>query len=296
MALGLVAALGAAAVFGYAAILQARSVRRVTAAEVKTGAAGQIGRTAATSTSDATHFIGHLLRQPLYLVAVLLNLCGFALHLVAIRTIPLYLAQAAVACSLAVTAVLAVLLMNELLTRGDWAAVAAITLGLVLLASASGHIGKDTPPAGFLLLLGLTIAAIAVLGLVLAHSGTAYAPSLLGFLAGLGFACSGLSARVLPTLTSGALWTSPATYLLPLSGALAFALYSVALRRGVVTEATGPMIVMQTVTPALVGVAVLGDHIRSGWAPVAVAGFVLTGIGAVALARFESGLDGHAAG
>jgi hypothetical protein len=47
------------------------------------------------------------------------------------------------------------------------------------------------------------------------------------------------------------------------------------------------MIVLQTALPALAGVLVLGDEVRSGWALGALGGFVLTGIGATLLVRFE---------
>jgi len=53
------------------------------------------------------------------------------------------------------------------------------------------------------------------------------------------------------------------------------------------------MIVLQTVTPAVVGIALLDDTVQDGMAAVAVIGFVLTCAGAVALARFEGGPEGH---
>jgi drug/metabolite transporter (DMT)-like permease len=274
MVLGLSAALSAAVVFGFAAVLQARAVRRVRA-------------------PDAPRLLLLLLREPLFLASVALSLFGFCLHLVAVRTIPLYLAQAGIAGSLAVTALLAVALIHERLTNADWAAVVAITVGLAVLAIASGDIGEDDPPHGFMLGLYVGIVVVALLGVVALRSQSTYAASALGVLAGLGFAGSGLAARVLPGLTPAELWDSPATYALPLSGALAYGLYSFALRRGSVTEATGPMIVLQTVTPAIVGVALLGDQVRQGWAAVAVVGFALTAVGAVALARFEGGPEGH---
>ncbi len=277
MLLGLSAALGAAVVFGFAAILQARAIRRLDS------------DTSATDRRSTVSFLLQLLSIPLYLLAVLLNLAGFGLHLVAVRTIPLYLAQAGIAGSLAVTALLAVLMLGEHLTPGDWSAVAAITVGLALLALASGDIGPDDPPAGFVVWLFVGIASVAAAGGLLSRSHGAYTATGLGVAAGLGFAGSGLAARVLPGLTPAQLWDSPATYALPLSGALAFALYSLALRRGAVTEATGPMIVLQTAAPALIGLAVLGDQVRAGWHIVAMVGFALTAIGAVALARFEAG-------
>jgi drug/metabolite transporter (DMT)-like permease len=276
MALGLSAALGAAVVFGFAAVLQARAVRRMRG-------------------PDSGRILLRLLGEPLFLASVGLSLCGFALHLVAVRTIPLYLAQAGIAGSLAVTALLAVLMIHEQLTPADWAAVVAISLGLTLLAVASGDIGDDDPPTGFSLGLYIGIVVVALLAIAVARSRSVYVPSVLGVLAGLGFAGSGLAARVLPGLSPSDLWSSPATYALPLSGGLAYAIYSFALRRGSVTEATGPMIVLQTVAPALVGVWLLGDQVRDGWATVAVVGFVMTAVGAVALARFESGPDGGGA-
>jgi drug/metabolite transporter (DMT)-like permease len=274
MLVGLSAALTAAFVFGFAAIVQARAVRRL----------GPSDR------SDASgRFLVRLLREPLFLAAIGLNLVGFVLHLVAIRLIPLYLAQAGISLSLAVTAVLAVLMMREHLKRQDWVAVGAITFGLVLLAMASGDIGTADPPDGFVAWVSVGVAAVGLAGLAVSRSTRHLAAGVLGFLGGLGFAGSGLCARVLPGLTPAELLGAPATYLLQVSGGLAFLLYSLALRRGTVTEATGPLIVMQTVTPALIGVWVLGDEVRSGWAAVAVVGFVLSLVGAVALARFESG-------
>ncbi len=277
MLLGLSAALGAAVVFGFAAILQARAVRRLDSVS------------SASESRSTISFLLHLVRIPLFLVAVALNLAGFGLHLVAIRTVPLYLAQAGIAGSLAVTALLAVLMMGEHLTAGDWSAVAAISIGLALLATSSGDIGSDHAPDGFVPWLFVAIVSVAVTGALWSRSHGRYAATALGFLAGLGFAGSGLAARILPDLTPAQLWNDPTTYALPMSGGLAFALYSLALRRGAVTEATGPMIVMQTATPALVGLTVLSDEVRSGWAIVAVVGFVLTAVGAVALARFEAG-------
>jgi hypothetical protein len=90
-----------------------------------------------------------------------------------------------------------------------------------------------------------------------------------------------------PELTVESVLTSPVAYALPLSGALAFMLYSLALQRSSVTVATAPMIVLQTALPALIGVLLLGDAVRSGWAIGAIGGFVLTAIGATLLVRFE---------
>ena len=272
--LGLGAALAAAAVFGFASIAQAEAVRRAT---------GTAGR------GSPGAFLLRLLAVPQFWLAIALNLVGFLLHLVSLRIVPLYLSQAGIAGSLAVTAVLAVLVLGERLSRSDWFAVAAVCFGLAVLAAASGDIGDTDSARPLEAWLAIAAVGVAIVGAAVVRSSVPYAAPLLGLLAGLGFAGSGLAARLLPDLRPADLLSDPATYLLPASGALAFALYSFALRRGSITAATAPMIVAQTVVPAVAGVALLGDELRTGWLPAGLTGFVLTAAGAVALARFESG-------
>ena len=66
------------------------------------------------------------------------------------------------------------------------------------------------------------------------------------------------------------LLTSPATYALVVAGVVAMLTYSIALQRGTVTQATAPLVVGETVAPALVGLLLLGDHARPGWGWVAL--------------------------
>jgi len=272
--LGLAAALAAAGVFGCSAILQAIGSRRVA------NDSGLSARTAAL-----------LLQQPAFLAALLLNLLGFLLHLVAVRLLPLFLAQAGIAASLAVTALLAMRIFHDRLSRVDWAAIAAVCVGLALLTAAAGQTGQQRATAAMTVTLFAIAAVMVVGGLVATRMRGPVAAGGLSLLAGLGFANTALTARLLPELTVSSVLVSPVAYALPLSGALAFLLYSLALQRSSVTVATAPMIVVQTAGPAIVGVLLLGDAVRSGWAVGALAGFVLTAVGAVALVRFEGVRD-----
>jgi len=273
--LGLAAALAAAGVFGGSAILQAIGSRRVA------DDSGLSPRTAAL-----------LLRQPAFLAALVLNLLGFLLHLVAVRLLPLFLAQAGIAASLAVTALLAMRIFHDQLSRIDWAAIAAVCVGLALLTAAAGQTGQERATTAMTVTLYAVAAGMVVGGLVATRLRGPVAAGGLSLLAGLGFANTALSARLLPELTVSSVLGSPVAYALPLSGALAFLLYSLALQRSSVTVATAPMIVVQTAGPAIVGVLLLGDAVRSGWAPSALVGFVLTAAGAVALVRFEGVREG----
>jgi drug/metabolite transporter (DMT)-like permease len=272
--LGFCAALAAAVLFGSASIVQATAVRR-------------IPRSAGLS----TRLVVELLGQPLFIIAMAMNLVGFSLHLVALRSIPLFLAQAGIAASLAVTALLAVRVHDDRLERADWAAVTGTCFGLALLAASSGSVGDETASGPFIVGLYAALAVLATGGFLASRMQGAVSTELLGLLAGFGFAGVSVSARVLPGLAPGTVVAAPSAYALAVSGALAFLLYSVALQRGSVTGATAPMIVSQTVTPAAVGVLLLHDGIRPGWIPIAAIGFVVTGLGALQLARFEQTVE-----
>ncbi len=271
MLVGLGAALTAAVLFGCGSIVQAIAVRRLP-----------------PSSGLSANLVFELLTEPVFLLAMALNLVGFGAHLVALRSIPLFLAQSGIAASLAVTALLAVWIFGDELGPLDWAAVAAVCAGLALLAASSGAAGDEAASGRFVLGLAACLAVLAVSGLIVSRADGPVWTALLGLLAGFGFAGVSISARILPSLTPSALVGAPATYTLLVSGAIAFLLYSVALQRGSVTGATAPMIVSQTVTPSVVGVLLLNDGIRPGWSLLALLGFVVTGVGAMTLARYEN--------
>lgn len=79
---------------------------------------------------------------------------------------------------------------------------------------------------------------------------------------------------------------NPALYALLLGGGAAFLLLTSALQRGSVTVATAGMVLGETIGPAVVGVVWLGDSTREGLAWLAVLGFAVAVVGALALARF----------
>lgn len=268
--LGLAAALAAAVVFGGSSILQAVGSRRVP-----------------SSSGFHVRTVGRLLRQPTFVAAVLLNLLGFVLHLIAVRALPLFLAQAGIAASLAVTALLAVHFFHDRLSFAEWGAVAAVCVGLAMLTAAAGETGEDRATGPMSVALFAVAAVMVAGGLAASRARGRASTAVVSLLAGLGFANTALAARLLPELSVSSVLGSPVVYALPLSGVLAFLLYSLALQRSSVTVATAPMIVVQTAVPAVVGVLLLGDGVRSGWAVGGLVGFVLTAVGSVALVRFE---------
>ncbi len=268
MILALLCAVGAMVLFGVAAVLQALATSRALDVEVLD-----------------PRLLLRLAHQPVFLAALGLNGLGFLLHITALQRLPLFLVQAVIAGSVAVTAVLSVRVFGVRLGRSQWGAVAMVVLGLVLLApTATEGAATATTAREALLLLGVVAAVCAAAAAVRRVAGAAGAV-LLGLLAGTGFGVVAVSARLLPSY-GPELLTAPVAYVLVLAGGTAYLVYSAAMQRGSVTTATAAMVVTQTVVPAGAGL-LLGDSVQAGLVPVAVLGFALALAGALGLGRFE---------
>lgn len=276
MTWGLLGALGAAVAYGTGSVLQALAARSAPAA------AGLDPR-----------LLLRLLRSGRYVAGVGLDAVGFLLSLAAVRTLPLFVVQSVVAGFLAVTAVLGALVLHTPLRRPDRVALGVVVLGLALVgASATEGPAVDVTRAEQWGLLGTT-AVLAVLAVGVARTPGPRGAAALGAVAGLAFGATSVGARMLPaSLSPGApgrtlatVATQPAAYALLAAGAVAMLAYSTALQRGTVTQATAPLVVGETVAPAVAGLLLLGDAPRPGWGGAALVGFGLAVAGAVALSR-----------
>jgi hypothetical protein len=264
---GLLSAFAAAALYGGGTILQAVGVRRAAAAEgAALWARARAGR--------------------LYVVGLLLDGVGFLASLIALRTLPLFVVESAIASSVAITAVLAVLFLGVRLSRREVVALAGVGVGLVALA-VSARVGTAAPlsrPASWLL-LGSTV-PVAGLGAVALRLRASTGAAVLAATAGMGFGGVGIAARVVAVPAD--LWRvvlDPVAWALVAFSAIAIPAYGFALQRGAVTTVAAVTFAVETVVPAAIGLLWLGDGVRAGEGPVAALGFVLTLVGSIALAR-----------
>ncbi len=263
MVSGVVLAFCAAICMGAATVLQAMGARR----------------TAAGALMPA-------LRQWPFLAGIALDTLGFVAELAALRSVPLFVVEAALASSLAVTAVVGAAVLGIRLRPAEWCAVAAVCAGLALLAIAAGREGEGAGDERLrLVVLGASL-TLALLGWAATHRVHHHRAALLGGLAGLSFGLVAVAVRLLPDLALPAVLTAPTTYAVVVSGLGGYLLLIEALRSGSVTAATAAMVIGETVWPALFGVLWLGDTTRPGFAPLAVTGFAASIAGALALARF----------
>ncbi|MEO6629248.1 MAG: hypothetical protein ABIP03_11850 [Aquihabitans sp.] len=231
--------------------------------------------------------IGALL-QSAYVAGLGCDLGAWIFSLFALRRLPVFVVQAVLAGSLAVTAVLAAVTIGTALDRTDWFAVVAAVGALAVISAAGGPERASAPSTatGIVLVGGVFVVAVAVF----AASEWASAPVLAG-LAGVAYGGAALATRVVPTASHLTGYLGE-----PLAWAVVgFALvgtygYTSSLERGDVGVVTAALWVVELVVPGLIGVLLLGDHLRAGWAiPALVASAVAVGA-TIALARSTSAI------
>jgi drug/metabolite transporter (DMT)-like permease len=272
--IGLLLALGTSVCYGAATVLQAAATRSVDAGSGDSGV-------------DAALLL-RALRQWRYIAGLGLDSLGFVLQVAALRLVPIYVVAAAIAASLAVTAILAAWVLSTRLSSVEWAAVGVVCAGLALLGLAAGPEGTQRGPAGLGWALLVVVAALFIAGAAAGRLGERSRALVLGLGAGGGFGVVEVAVRLIDPIdpTKAAFYTNPAVYAVLAGGAAGFLLLTSALSRGSVTTAVAGMVLGETIGPALVGVVWLGDQTRPGLTWMVVAGFVVAVAGTLALSRF----------
>jgi drug/metabolite transporter (DMT)-like permease len=239
----------------------------------------------------------------LFLLGLGLDAIGFVLAFVGLRHLPVFMVQAAVSSTVAVTAVLGSRYLADRLSRRDWALVGAVVLGLALVgASAAPADHRPTPgwPGTAGLLAGIPFLAASALvldrrpwghrpaGPVAGAAGRRRAAAL-GGLSGAGFGGFAVAGRLMPAHAGAAgLLADPVLWAAVLYAVVGLALYGAALQQGSVTAVTAAAIATEALFPSAVGLLLLSDHTRPGLAAAALAGFTLAVGSALALARSRS--------
>jgi drug/metabolite transporter (DMT)-like permease len=277
MLASLTAALIAALFYGIASVMQSVAAHEASNREPQDADAGGVD----------PGLLPRMLRQWRFVVSLCLDALGFVAQLIALQRLPLFAVQAIVAANLAVTAVVASMVIKVRLSLREWLAVTGVVAGVGLLGSSAGPEGASQAGVVFKLALIVAIAALGLIGLAAARllrdPGRTLA---LGLVAGFGYGVIGIAARVLNGFEPLTLLRDPAAYAVAAAGIVSFVFYATALEGGSVTVATAAVVLAETLPPAVIGVIFLGDRTRPGLEPAAVAGFLLAVASAVMLARF----------
>jgi hypothetical protein len=267
---GLIFALAAACATGSGSVVQALAARRAAAHAGGTGGARELGR---------------LVVSPLYLSGVSLDGLGFVGIVAALHWLPLFMVQCAGASSVGVTALIGRRVLRTTLGRRQLVALGGLGVGLVLLAAgAKPQAATALARSDQWWFVVLTVPVI-VAGLLASRGSSARAGGMLAAIAGLAFAGTGIAARVLSAARSWpVVFRSPVTYALVVFGIVGMLFFAAALQRAAVTIATAASFGIETLTGSAVGLLLLGDSTRPGFAASTAAGFVITLTSAVVLA------------
>ena len=250
MTFSLIAAVLGAVLYGVGSILQALAVRR---------AAGL-----------------NALRQPLYIAGFACDGAAWIASLLALHALPLFTVQAVLAGSLAVAVVLARIFLAAVLRAIDIVAVAVVVVALAVLALAAGPDptgGGDLVSSGFKVAMLASLAALILATVLTYRRGSGIWFAVVGGLGSSGAAISARAAHL--AMPSGALElvktaAQPLVWAIVGFGLLTAVAYARALERAAVGPATAVLSVVDVLVPAVIGLAVLHDVVRDGWAPAAV--------------------------
>jgi drug/metabolite transporter (DMT)-like permease len=269
--IALAAALGSAVCYGVASVLEQVGARR-----------------ADTVTSIDPRLMLRLGRELPYVTGLVLDGVGWVLSLVALQTLPLFLVQSAIASSIAVTALVAWVVLGARLTRRELAAVATIIVGLVLLSIAAAPDSARPVGVAFEWTLVAGVFVLVAAGTALARVDAARGALKLAAVAGLAFSGTAICGRVLQVPARPLdLLGEPVAWALLGYGLLGLLLFAVALQRGAVTTTNAMLFAVETVIPTVVGVALLGDRARPGRWPLMAVGAVTAITGSVLLALWN---------
>jgi drug/metabolite transporter (DMT)-like permease len=270
--MGLVLAIVSAVCYGSASVFQAMAARRAPAGGEQVDAKS----------------LFKVVAQWRYILGLGLDGLGFVFQFIALRSVPIFLVQAALAASLAVTAVIAIPLLKLRLGAVQWSAVGGVCVGLALLGVSAGRENADQPSWSFRIGVTIAVPVLALIGLAALKLKEPVRAATLGLVGGLFFGIVALAARSISDVEWTKWFTGPEIYTLVVAGGLAFVFYTIGLQRASVTTVTAGLVIGETVLPSVVGVIALGDTTRRGFIPVAVVGFAVAIASSLMLAKYGS--------
>jgi drug/metabolite transporter (DMT)-like permease len=213
-----------------------------------------------------------LLRRPRWLAGAALNFLGWPLQTVALLLAPLTLVQPCLAAGLLLLLAIGSRQLHEHVGRREVIAIAAIIVGVVVLAIASPHRSEGSAATGTLVVVLGILGAVAVLPYLLTrlHRATGLPVAVS---AGLAFAWSGISTKLLSDALSTGDWTGIIGWAAAtgVAAALGTASEMTALQSRGATEVAPLVFVTQLLVPALLAPLL----VQESWDSTPLGGVVL---------------------
>ncbi len=224
-----------------------------------------------------------ILRHPLSLLGLLLDLFAWVLSRLSLHQLPLFTVQTVLAGSLAITVGLSHRVMHTPKRRTDTLAIIATGFGLVLVGAAADSHPADPPTNAFRVVLWVALPVLCIAGFGLRRL---VPPPVLGALGGTAFGFSALSARAIVDVDGlRDLISNPLLWVMLAFAAAGVVFYTRGVETGQVGSVTAAMWAAEIGPASIIGFAMLGDSVRPGWAAAAFLGIALTLGATIALAR-----------
>lgn len=245
------------------------------AAILQADAARQGGRTSA------------VLARPRFVGGIGMDIVTWLCMVVALQFIPIFAVQATLAGAIAMTALYARYFRGEWLRPVHRLAIASSMVGLALVAASAGTERKQAL-SGHGTTVAVLVAALVVVMAVTLWTTSATKPWPSAVLAGLGLGGGAVCIRAMHIAEGvdlAGLIREPLVYILLGMAVTGLYNYARALQLGDVATVTAIYMVVQVVVPGMVGITLLDDTVRPGFAWLLVLGLVLVVYGTSILAR-----------
>jgi drug/metabolite transporter (DMT)-like permease len=243
----------------------------------------------------ARRLLPTLLRRPLWLLALLLDLAAWVAQAAALTLAPIELVVPLMAVGAVLLVLLGVRWLGERFGRAELTAVALVATGGSAAAVATEGVAPTRAPLGAGTQLGAAAAAAAALLASRSHSGVA-----LGTAAGCLYAATAICTKEVGDRLAadgwhalGPLLESPTPWLLALLGVVALWLVQAGFQRANAASVTAAMTAVASVGPILAGFLLYHERWPSGrGGPLLAAGIAAAVLGATMLAaRHEALLE-----
>ena len=234
--------------------------------------------------SMSVSFLRRIFRDWPFLLGSALDILGAVVIVAAVYYLPLFLAEAIIATSIIITALIEHFYMHRKLQAKLYGYIGIMFIGIVFLAIAAsperpGHISAMT--SWILLIAPLPLFA---LGLGLTKLPGYTAGVWLAILSGIEFGLTTIVSRIIHFYQPW--WHNiynPYFFSIIAGGACGISLFAVALQRSHATITNAALTSTKIMAPTIIGIALLGDKARAGLWPLVIAGLALTATAALLL-------------
>ena len=228
-----------------------------------------------------------VLARPGFLGGIAMDIVTWLCLVVALQFVPIFAVQATLAGAIAMTALYARWFRGEWLRPVHRLAIGASMLGLALVAGSAGTERKQAL-SGYGTTVAVLVAALVVIMAVTLVTNRAGTPWPSAVLAGLGLGGGSVCIRAMHVsdgIAVPGVLAEPLVYVLAGMALTGLYNYARALQLGDVATVTALYMVVQVVVPGLVGITLLDDTVRPGFAWMLVLGLALVVYGTSILAR-----------